>query len=73
LWPCSVGGGPDTGYSSPGMAATCHAWERQGKRKREKGEGRGDRRLGPTRGGAQLIEARERVTDGASYSADGLD
>jgi hypothetical protein len=39
---------------------------------REKGEGGGDRRVGPTQGGAQLIEARERVTDGAGYSADGL-
>jgi hypothetical protein len=28
--------------------------------------------VGPTHGGAQLTEARERVTDGADYSADGL-
>jgi hypothetical protein len=60
-----VGDGHDPGAAAPG-----HAWERQGKR--EKGESRGGWRVGPTRGGALLTEARDRVTDGAGYSADGL-
>jgi hypothetical protein len=66
-------GGPDTGGASPGAATLGHARQRQGKREREKGEGGGDRRVGPTQGGAQLTEAREQVTYGAGYSADGLD
>jgi hypothetical protein len=60
-----VGDGHDPGAAAPG-----HAWERQGKR--EKGESRGGWRVGLTRGGALLTEARDRVTDGAGYSADGL-
>jgi hypothetical protein len=45
---------------------------REAGEEREKGEGGGDRRVGLTHDGAQLIEARERVTDGAGYSVDGL-
>jgi hypothetical protein len=72
---CTRAGGPGhervrSGGSSPGTAAPDHAGEAG--EEREKGEGGGDRRVGPTRGGAQLTEARERVTDGAGYSADGL-